>query len=151
MSAESRSKPRRGRIWKGNVNLSSLVMIHFSYFGSDVLDDIRNHIVQNYLGEAPLYTSFVIETRHPTCKYLIYTAAFLASGMTNSFNSYSATWSAIMAVRTLSLDKSKGILRFCSKGFWTIEEGKYYLMVTNRKGQVMKNPRDKCISHFSMC
>lgn len=58
------------------------------------MSKIREYIVDNYYGEAPVFTSFLLETAHPTIKYLIYTCMHLGA----LSNSYSSLWSGLVTI-----------------------------------------------------
>jgi O-acetyl-ADP-ribose deacetylase (regulator of RNase III) len=43
------------------------------HFGADLMSKVKRHIVQEYLGEQPVGTSFIIETGHPKNPYVAHT------------------------------------------------------------------------------
>ncbi|PRP73158.1 outer membrane autotransporter barrel domain-containing protein [Planoprotostelium fungivorum] len=67
-----------------------------SYLGSQVMDDIRKYIVDNYMGEMPLYNSFVLSIRHDRVKFVVYTAAHVYDKVIAS--AQQTLWSALCAV-----------------------------------------------------
>ena len=110
------------------------MIIHtvFRLLGEKIIDRIREHINEFYLGEAPLYTSFVIPTNNDTIKRLIYTVSFTRS---SAQTSYDVVWSSLLSIRNynkgnyrthdfvtfdsdmISVAKEK-IRGFVSKGVW---------------------------------
>jgi len=86
------------------------------YFGAAVIDKIRDHIKVNYLGQAPLYTSFVIQTGHPIIKYLVYTATYITK-KSEPLSAYYSTWSALVAIQTFNRANQNAIQQFVSRGF----------------------------------
>lgn len=44
-----------------------------NYFGNKLMEDVQKHIIDNYAGEQPVGTSFVIETGNANHKYLAHT------------------------------------------------------------------------------
>lgn len=61
-----------------------------------MLISIRDYIIDNFMGEAPLYTSFILETKHSIVKYLIYTAS--TDFTRKPISSYNMMWSAFVAI-----------------------------------------------------
>ncbi|KEK22497.1 hypothetical protein BAGA_19035 [Bacillus gaemokensis] len=43
------------------------------YFGKDLEDRVRQHIIDNFMGEQPVGTSFIVETNHERIPYLAHT------------------------------------------------------------------------------
>eukprot|EP01114_Cavostelium_apophysatum_P013008 TRINITY_DN3062_c0_g1_i1.p1 TRINITY_DN3062_c0_g1~~TRINITY_DN3062_c0_g1_i1.p1 ORF type:complete len:754 (+),score=209.48 TRINITY_DN3062_c0_g1_i1:33-2294(+) len=93
------------------------------FFGEKLITQIRQHIKLNYMGEAPLFASFLIETGHPVVKWLVYTVSHLSSLVNES--SYSVLWSALVAIRNHNRDAKpeNRIEKFVSKGIWSATKG----------------------------
>lgn len=48
------------------------------------------------MGEAPLYTSFILDTKHPVVKFLVYTAS--TDFTKKPLSSYNLMWSVLVAI-----------------------------------------------------
>ena len=98
------------------ISFSHLKINYIRIFGTSICEKIRDFIKVNYLGQAPLYTSFVVKTSHPVLKYLIYTAS--NSRKVESRHSFSALWSAFACIQSYNKTNEQ-IGSFLCKGFLT--------------------------------
>src|SRR5262249_36057650 len=70
------------------------------YFGEGVREKIRQHIINEYLGEQPVGTAFIQETGDAEHPFLACTPTVRqASDMVNADNIYHAMWATLLAVR----------------------------------------------------
>jgi len=94
------------------------------YFGGSVIDSIRKYIIEHYLGEAPLYSSFILETGHPIVKYLVYCCSSFAEQHSDP---YEEMWSSFLAIRKHNLKARETnetlISRFASEAFCRANDG----------------------------
>ncbi len=69
------------------------------YFGGDVQRRVQQHILDTYLGEQPVGTSFILETNHPTHPYLAHTPTMrVPMAITRTDNVYRAMWAMLLTV-----------------------------------------------------
>jgi O-acetyl-ADP-ribose deacetylase (regulator of RNase III) len=79
----------------GGVDLSII-----GFFGIEVMDRVQQHIIDEYLGEQPVGTSFLLETRHSKHPFVAHTPTMrvpMPIAYTDSV--YVATWAMLLAVR----------------------------------------------------
>lgn len=73
------------------------------------MNEIRSYIKDNYEGEAPPFTSFVLPTSHPTIKYLLYA---------NDVNYASNLQQLIWSILTTLTNHNRGFIFFFSPNFF---------------------------------
>jgi len=71
-----------------------------SYFGHDLMRRVQEHILDKYLGEQSVGTSFIIETGNDKHPYLAHTPTMrVPMDITRTDNVYRAMWAMLLAVR----------------------------------------------------
>jgi O-acetyl-ADP-ribose deacetylase (regulator of RNase III) len=70
------------------------------FFGQGLERAVQNYIVEEFLGEQPVGTSFIIETGHPQHPFLAHTPTMrVPMSISRTDNAYKAMWSMLLAVR----------------------------------------------------
>lgn len=70
-----------------------------AFFGFELMDAVQSHIVNEYRGEQPVGTSFIIETGHKKHRYLAHTPTMrVPMPITATDNVYLAMWAMLVAV-----------------------------------------------------
>ena len=70
------------------------------FFGEELQDRVQKHILQEYLGEQPIGTSFIIETGHPKHPYLAHTPPMrVPMEIAHTDYAYVAMWAMLLSVR----------------------------------------------------
>lgn len=97
------------------VSFLVILLIVFCFFslrlfGDGVVKSIREYVLENYFGEAPPFSSFIIPTGHNKARYLVYVS--LPSDQRSY--TYLVAWSAFSAVmrhnRGILLTHTSGVL-----------------------------------------
>src|SRR5690606_38954353 len=74
------------------------------YFGEDLMRRVQHRIMDEYLGEQPVGTAFLIETGHPAIPFLCHAPTMRVPGSIEQTDKiYSATWGALLAVHAHNL------------------------------------------------
>jgi O-acetyl-ADP-ribose deacetylase (regulator of RNase III) len=69
------------------------------YFGIDLMDRVQEHIIQNFRGEQPVGTSFIVSTGHPKHPFLSHTPTMrVPMAIAQTDNVYQAMWAMLLAV-----------------------------------------------------
>lgn len=69
------------------------------FFGGKLMRDVQQHIIQEYLGEQPVGTSFLIETGHPKHPWLAHTPTMrVPMEISRTDNAYLAMWAFLRAI-----------------------------------------------------
>lgn len=78
----------------GGVDLAII-----EFFGIELMDQVQEYIVKNYLGEQPVGTSFIIETGDKKHPYLAHTPTMrIPMNISCTDNVYCAMWAMLLAV-----------------------------------------------------
>jgi O-acetyl-ADP-ribose deacetylase (regulator of RNase III) len=75
-----------------------------TFFGRGLMERVQRHILDEYLGEQPVGTSFILETGHPKHPYIAHTPTMrvpMAIQMTDYV--YLAMWATLLAVHRHNL------------------------------------------------
>jgi O-acetyl-ADP-ribose deacetylase (regulator of RNase III) len=99
-----------------------------TFFGRGLMKRVQQHILEEYLGEQPVGTSFIVETGHPKHPYVAHTPTMrvpMAIQMTDYV--YLAMWTTLLAVRKHNL-RSQGSIRTLACAIFGTECGQvpYY-------------------------
>jgi O-acetyl-ADP-ribose deacetylase (regulator of RNase III) len=69
------------------------------YFGLDLMERVQDHIIQEFRGEQPVGTAFIIETQDPTHPFLAHTPTMrVPMAIAQTDNVYRAMWAMLLAV-----------------------------------------------------
>jgi O-acetyl-ADP-ribose deacetylase (regulator of RNase III) len=69
------------------------------YFGEDVVQAVQHRILDQFLGEQPVGTAFLIPTGHAAIPFLVHAPTMRVPGsIAGTDKVYSATWAALLAV-----------------------------------------------------
>jgi O-acetyl-ADP-ribose deacetylase (regulator of RNase III) len=69
-------------------------------FGEELMTRVQHHIMNDYYGEQPVGTAFVIETGHAAIPFLVHAPTMRVPGSIEGTDKvYSATWAAILAIQ----------------------------------------------------
>lgn len=72
-------------------------VVHF--FGKSVEQKVQHRILNDFLGEQPIGTAFIVETEHATRPFLCHAPTMRTPGsIEGSDKVYTATWAALLAV-----------------------------------------------------
>ncbi len=70
------------------------------FFGYDLQERVQKRIIDEYLGEQPVGTSFIVETNHPTHPFIAHTPTMrVPMDIAHTDNVYLAMWAMLLAVR----------------------------------------------------
>jgi O-acetyl-ADP-ribose deacetylase (regulator of RNase III) len=70
------------------------------YFGQDLMERVQQRILDDFLGEQPVGTSTIVETRHPTHPYLAHTPTMrIPMDIARTDHVYLAMGAMLLAVR----------------------------------------------------
>jgi len=70
------------------------------FFGEALQDRVQQHILEEYLGEQPVGTSFIVETGHPKHPFVAHTPTMrVPMEIAHTDNVYVAMWAMFLAVR----------------------------------------------------
>lgn len=69
------------------------------YFGKELMQQIQLRIMNDYLGEQPVGTAFLVETKHRDIPFVCHSPTMrVPGGIDGTDKVYSATWAALLAV-----------------------------------------------------
>ena len=90
------------------------------FFGRQLEKRVQNHILEKYLGEQPVGTSFIVETGHEKHPYLAHTPT-MRTPMTIEHTDYPylAMWALLLAVREHNQRSTKKITTIGCPGLGT--------------------------------
>ncbi|MDB5310372.1 MAG: RNase inhibitor [Gemmataceae bacterium] len=67
-------------------------------FGEDLMHRIQHRIMDEFFGEQPVGTAFVVPTNHPTIPFLVHAPTMRVPGSIEGTDKvYAATWAALLA------------------------------------------------------
>jgi len=90
------------------------------FFGVQLMERVQAHILDEYLGEQPIGTSFVIETGHPRHPFLAHTPTMrVPMPISSTDNVYAAMWAMMLAVRRHNRSSSTKIRKVACPGLGT--------------------------------
>jgi len=90
------------------------------FFGVQLMQRVQAHIVQEYLGEQPIGTSFIIETGHPAHPYVAHTPTMrVPMAISTTDNVYTAMWAMLLAVRRHNASSGTRIRKVACPGLGT--------------------------------
>ena len=70
------------------------------FFGTALMERVQKRIIDEYLGEQNVGTSFIVETGHPRHPFLAHTPTMrVPLGISRTDNVYRAMWAMLLAVR----------------------------------------------------
>jgi O-acetyl-ADP-ribose deacetylase (regulator of RNase III) len=79
-----------------------------SYFGEDLQERVQRHILKEFLGEQPVGTSFIIETKHSKHPFLAHTPTMrVPMDISRTENTYQAMFAMLVAVHNHNQEGSK--------------------------------------------
>jgi O-acetyl-ADP-ribose deacetylase (regulator of RNase III) len=74
------------------------------FFGEDLMRRVQQRIMDQYLGEQPVGTAFVLSTEHPAVPFLAHAPTMRVPGSIEGTDKvYAATWAALLAVQVHNL------------------------------------------------
>jgi O-acetyl-ADP-ribose deacetylase (regulator of RNase III) len=90
------------------------------FFGIQLMERVQERILQEYLGEQPIGTSFVIETGHPKHPFVAHTPTMrVPMAISTTDNVYLAMWAMLLAVRRHNTSSSTRIRTVACPGLGT--------------------------------
>jgi O-acetyl-ADP-ribose deacetylase (regulator of RNase III) len=90
------------------------------FFGVQLMERVQRHILQEYLGEQPIGTSFIIETGHPRHPFVAHTPTMrVPMAISTTDNVYTAMWAMLLAVRRHNSLMSTKIRKVACPGLGT--------------------------------
>ena len=79
-----------------------------NYFGGELQTRVQAFIIDNYNGEQPVGTSFIIETKHPDHAYLAHTPTMrVPMPINDTDNVYQAMKAMLQAVKSFNAEKER--------------------------------------------
>ena len=80
------------------------------FFGEELMQRVQFRIMDEYLGEQPVGTAFVIETGHDAIPFIAHAPTMRVPGnIEGTANVYSATWAALLAIHAHNLASQRKI------------------------------------------
>jgi O-acetyl-ADP-ribose deacetylase (regulator of RNase III) len=99
----------------GGVDLSIV-----GFFGVEVMDRVQQHIIDEYMGEQPVGTSFILDTGHIRHPFVAHTPTMrVPMSITFTDNVYVAMWAMLLAVRKHNKNNEQKILTVACPGLGT--------------------------------
>lgn len=90
------------------------------FFGHQLMVDVQQHILNDYLGEQPVGTSFIIGTRHPKHRWLAHTPTMrVPMEIAHTDHVYLAMWAMLRAVHHHNRDHEDKIKSIACSGLGT--------------------------------
>lgn len=90
------------------------------FFGLSLERRVQQRIIEDYLGEQPVGTSFIIETKHPKHPFLAHTPTMRVPMSINGTDvPYSAMWAMLLAIRQHDRTNPQKIRSVVCPGFGT--------------------------------
>jgi O-acetyl-ADP-ribose deacetylase (regulator of RNase III) len=89
------------------------------YFGVDLMLRVQHRILDQFFGEQPVGTAFVLATDHADVPFLVHAPTMRVPGSIDGTDKvYAATWSALLAVHwhNLASDRKIEVLAFPAMG-----------------------------------
>lgn len=79
-------------------------------FGEELMHAVQHRIMDEYLGEQPVGTAFIIETQHAAIPYLCHAPTMrVPGGIEGSDKVYSATWAALLTIHAHNVRSDRKI------------------------------------------
>ncbi|MBN1287638.1 MAG: macro domain-containing protein [Anaerolineae bacterium] len=90
------------------------------FFGHELQTRVQRHILSQYLGEQPVGTSIIVETKHPKHPYLAHTPTMrVPMEIAHTDNVYLAMWAMLLAVRRHNQQEAQKIEIIACPGLGT--------------------------------
>lgn len=90
------------------------------FFGESLMQKVQQHIMDEFLGEQPVGTSFIVETGHTEHPFLAHTPTMrVPMPISRTDNVYSAMWAMLLAVRHHNLQCDRRIESVACPGLGT--------------------------------
>ena len=91
------------------------------FFGPEIMRRVQDHILDQYLGEQPIGTAFILPTHHKHCPHLVHAPTMRVPGSIERTDKvYCATWAALLAVHQHNLANPSAI---CTVAFPALGTG----------------------------
>lgn len=91
-----------------------------NFFGHDLVNRVQQQILEEYLGEQPVGTSLIVETRHIKHPFIAHTPTMrVPQPIAHTDNVYWAMWAMLLAVRKHNRQNSKLIEIIACPGLGT--------------------------------
>jgi O-acetyl-ADP-ribose deacetylase (regulator of RNase III) len=90
------------------------------FFGQHVMELIQKRILDDYLGEQPVGTSFIVQTGHPTHPFVAHTPTMrIPMNIQGTDHVYLAMWAALIAVHRHNKSENRKIESLACPGLGT--------------------------------
>ncbi|MEQ9371966.1 MAG: macro domain-containing protein [Coleofasciculus chthonoplastes F3-SA18-01] len=90
------------------------------FFGNSLMTNVQQHILEEFLGEQPVGTSFIVETGHPKHPFLAHTPTMrVPMSIAGTDIPYTAMWAMLLAVRRYNQNATRKIDRIACPGLGT--------------------------------
>lgn len=90
------------------------------YFGDDLVNRVQQHVIDEFRGEQPVGTSFIIETHHPKHPFLAHTPTMrVPMSISRTDNVYRAMWAMLLAVYRHNRQDQRAIRSIACPGLGT--------------------------------
>ena len=91
-----------------------------AFFGMQLMERVQQRILDDYLGEQSVGTSFIIETGHPQYPFLAHTPTMrVPMQIVGTDIPYMAMWAMLLAVRQYNRTAVKSIVKIACPGLGT--------------------------------
>lgn len=90
------------------------------HFGIEIQEEIQNRILADYLGEQPVGTSLLVQTRHPVHRWIAHSPTMrIPMNIEGTDIVYLATWATLLAVHRANRDEDARISTLVMPAFGT--------------------------------
>jgi O-acetyl-ADP-ribose deacetylase (regulator of RNase III) len=80
------------------------------YFGEELMRRVQHHILDQFFGEQPVGSAFVVPTDHPDVPFLVHAPTMRVPGSIEGTDKvYAAAWSALLAVHAHNVSDDRKI------------------------------------------
>ncbi|MEX2666309.1 macro domain-containing protein [Candidatus Uabimicrobium amorphum] len=110
------------------------------YFGIDLMDRVQQKIIDDFCGEQPVGTSFIIETKHEKHPFLAHSPTMrVPMKIAHTDNVYNAMWATLLAIKHHNNSHTQKIKTCCCPGLGTATGQMPYLRAAKQMSLAYRN------------
>ncbi|WP_372367003.1 macro domain-containing protein [Candidatus Uabimicrobium sp. HlEnr_7] len=110
------------------------------YFGLELMDRVQQKIINNFCGEQPVGTSFIIETNHPKHPFLAHSPTMrMPMKIARTDNVYNAMWATLLAIQHHNTNSFKKINALLCPGLGTMTGQMPYIRAAKQMSLAYRN------------